>query len=81
MFIKFNKLNTGGKHATNSKKKGDHMNKQDVIDYLNFRKKFTKREWYELNILIEKREKEIADQIKLTDHDLEIITERAKSIL
>lgn len=38
-------------------------------------------EWYELNVLIEKRENEIADQIKLTDHDLEIIAERAKFIL
>lgn len=58
------------------------MNKKEIFkELLKFRQQFTKAEWNEINILIEKREKEIADQIKLTDHDLKIITEREKFIL
>ncbi|MDO4605031.1 MAG: hypothetical protein Q4B23_03520 [Helcococcus sp.] len=57
------------------------MKKETLKEFLRFKSQFTKSEWYEINVLIEKREKEIADQIKLTDHDLEIIAERAKFIL
>ncbi|MGY3775775.1 hypothetical protein [Helcococcus sueciensis] len=55
------------------------MNKQDVIDYLNFRKKFTKWDWAQLNHSVMFRENERADQIKLDDSDIEIILERLKS--
>ena len=49
------------------------MKEADVVAFLNFRRKFSKREWHELNRAVEAREMEKADKIELDDLDLEII--------
>lgn len=49
------------------------MKEADVVAFLNFRRKFSKREWNELNRAVEAREMEKADKIELDDLDLEII--------
>lgn len=48
---------------------------KDVQQFLEFRKKFTKREWHELNRAVEVRLNEKADQLELDDFDLKVITE------
>lgn len=52
------------------------MKKEDLINFLNFRKKFTKREWSEINKLIEDRERQKADKLELDDFDIEVILDR-----
>lgn len=52
------------------------MKKEDLISFLNFRKKFTKREWSEINKLIEDRERQKADKLELDDFDIEVILDR-----
>ena len=52
------------------------MKKEDLISFLNFRKKFTKREWFEINKLIEDRERQKADKLELDDFDIEVILDR-----
>ena len=49
------------------------MKEADVVAFLNFRRKFSTREWHELNRAVEAREMEKADKIELDDLDLEII--------
>lgn len=44
--------------------------------FLEFRKQFTGREWFELNQAIEVRMKEKADQLELDDFDMELVSER-----
>lgn len=44
--------------------------------FLNFRKQFTKREWFELNRAIDARINEKADQLALDDSDLQVISDR-----
>lgn len=58
--------------------KAEDINKidSDVEAFLNFRKKFTRAEWSELNHVIELVEKNRADQVKLTDSDIEEIKGR-----
>lgn len=51
----------------------------DVDEFLNFRKKFTRAEWSELNHVIELVEKNRADQVKLTDSDVEEIKNKLTS--
>lgn len=54
-------------------------NKEDkVVEFLEFRSKFTKREWAELNQAVEFRIKEKADNMLITDFDIKLITERIK---
>lgn len=52
------------------------MNKKDINEFLEFRKKFSKLEWFEINQAVSFRENEKANQIKLDDSDIEIISER-----
>lgn len=47
-----------------------------IKSFLNFRKQFTKREWFELNRVIDARLKEKADQLVLDDSDLQVISDR-----
>ncbi len=47
-----------------------------IKSFLNFRKQFTKREWSELNLEIDIRLKEKADQLALDDSDLQVISDR-----
>lgn len=51
----------------------------DVNEFLNFRKKFTRAEWHELNHVIGLVEKNRADQVKLTDSDIEEIKNKLTS--
>lgn len=52
------------------------MKKKDIIDFLNFRKKFSKREWSEINKIVADREREKADKLELDDFDIEVILEK-----
>lgn len=50
--------------------------KEKINEFLKFRSQFTKREWIEINQVIEARLNEKADQLKLDDSDVEIISKR-----
>ena len=52
------------------------MKKEDLVSFLNFRKKFSKREWSEINKIIADREREKADKLELDDFDIEVILEK-----
>lgn len=56
------------------------MDVDSVKSFLEFRKKFTKREWFELNQAVSDQENKRADQIRLDDSDIkEIFTNIYKS--
>ena len=58
------------------------MNKKTTIkEFLEFRSKFTKREWHELNQAIDERLKQKADQLKLDGSDLAAISDKLKKII
>lgn len=57
------------------------MNEKMLKEFLEFRKQFTKYEWFELNQIIDSRLNEKADQLELDDLDLKIIQERASRII
>lgn len=50
--------------------------KEIINEFLKFRSQFTKREWFEINQVVEARLNEKADQLKLDDSDVEIISKR-----
>lgn len=50
--------------------------KEKINEFLKFRSQFTKREWLEINQAVEARLNKKADQLKLDDSDLEIISKR-----
>lgn len=50
--------------------------KEIIKEFLRFRSQFTVREWFEINQTVEARLKQKADQLKLDDLDLEIISKR-----
>ena len=50
--------------------------KEKLNVFLKFRSQFTKREWFEINQVVEARLNEKADQLKLDDSDVEIISKR-----
>ncbi|MEE3742593.1 hypothetical protein [Streptococcus dysgalactiae] len=54
---------------------------ETIKQYLEFRKRFTKREWFELNKNIEAQFAKKADQLKLDDSDIQIISERLKKFI
>lgn len=55
---------------------------EDTIkQFLEFRKKFTKRQWADLETAINARFSEKADQLKLDDFDLKVVTERLERYL
>lgn len=49
---------------------------ETIKEFLKFRSQFTKREWFEINQVVEARLNEKSDQLKLDDLDLEIISKR-----
>lgn len=49
--------------------------KDTIKQFLEFRKKFTKRQWVDLETAINARFSEKADQLKLDDFDLKVVTE------
>lgn len=51
-----------------------------IKEFLEFRKQFTKREWFEINQIIEARFNEKADQLALDDSDLQVISDRLKRV-
>ena len=54
--------------------------KETINEFLKFRSQFTKREWLEINQVVEARLNEKADQLKLDDSDVEIISKRLEKI-
>ena len=50
--------------------------KETIKEFLKFRSQFTKREWHEIHQAVEARLNQKADQLKLDDIDLEIISIR-----
>ncbi|HEV3702317.1 TPA: hypothetical protein VYS07_001568 [Streptococcus pneumoniae] len=50
--------------------------KEKLNEFLKFRRQFTKREWFEINQAVEACLNEKADQLKLDDSDVEIISKR-----
>ena len=55
--------------------------KETIKEFLKFRSRFTKREWFEINQAVEARLNEKADQLKLDDLDLEIISKRLEKVI
>ena len=55
--------------------------KEAVKEFLKFRSQFTKREWIEINQVVEARLNEKADQLKLDDSDVEIISKRLEKVI
>lgn len=54
--------------------------KETINEFLKFRSQFTKREWIEINQVIEARLNEKADQLKLDGSDVEIISKRLEKL-
>ena len=55
--------------------------KGTIKEFLKFRSQFTKREWFEINQVVEARLNEKADQLKLDDSDVEIISKRLEKVI
>ena len=57
------------------KREKKDLEKETIKQFLEFRNKFTKRQWADLETAINARFSEKADQLKLDDFDLKAITE------
>lgn len=58
------------------------MDKEAIIKlFLEFRSKFTKREWHELNQAVDERLKQKTDQLTLDDSDLVVISDKLKRFI
>ena len=55
--------------------------KETINEFLKFRSQFTKREWIEINQVIDSRLNEKADQLMLDDSDVEIISKRLEKVI
>ena len=55
--------------------------KEKINEFLKFRSQFTKREWIEINQVIDSRLNEKADQLKLDNSDVEIISKRLEKVI
>lgn len=55
--------------------------KATIKKFLEFRSKFTKREWHELNQAVDERLNQKADQLKLDDSDLVVISDKLKRFI
>ena len=55
--------------------------KETINEFLKFRSQFTKREWFEINQAVEARLNQKADQLKLDDSDVEIISKRLEKVI
>ncbi|MCE5506505.1 hypothetical protein JMA31_05220 [Staphylococcus pseudintermedius] len=47
--------------------------KNTIQKFLEFRKQFTPRQWYEINQIIDNQFKKKADELQLDDQDVEVI--------
>ena len=54
---------------------------EKLNEFLKFRSKFTKREWYEINQVINERLNQKDDQLKIDDLDLKIISKRLEKVI
>lgn len=54
---------------------------EKLNEFLKFRSQFTKREWFEINQVINDRLNEKTDQLKLDDLDVEIISKRLEKVI
>lgn len=63
------------------KREKKDLEKETIKRFLEFRKKFTKRQWADLETAINARFSEKAGQLKLDDFDLKAITERLERYL
>lgn len=64
------------KHEHRKKDRMKERTKEIIKEFLRFRSQFTVREWFEINQAVEARLNQKADQLKLDDLDLEIISKR-----
>jgi len=64
------------KHEHRKKDRMKERTKEIIKEFLRFRSQFTVREWFEINQTVEARLKQKADQLKLDDLDVEIISKR-----
>lgn len=55
------------------------MERKDIIEFLNFRKKFSRQAWFEINKAVAERENEKAAKICLDDFDISLVMERLNS--
>lgn len=55
--------------------------KETINEFLKFRSQFTKREWFEINQVVEAHLNQKADQLKLGDLDIEIISKRLEKVI
>ena len=55
--------------------------KETIKEFLKFRSQFTKREWLAIHQAVEARLNQKADQLKLDDSDVEIISKRLKKLI
>lgn len=55
--------------------------KETIKEFLKFRSQFTKLEWHEINQAMEVYLNQKADQLKLDDIDVEIISKRLKKLI
>lgn len=55
--------------------------KEIIKEFMKFRSRFTVREWIEINQTIDARLRQKADQLKLDDSDLEIISKRLEKVI
>ncbi len=55
--------------------------KETIKEFLKFRSRFTKREWIEINQVVEARLNQKADQLKMDDSDVEIIARRLEKLI
>lgn len=58
-----------------------NLTKETIKRFLEFRKKFTKRQWTDLETAINARFSKKADQLKLDDFDLKVVAERLERYL
>ena len=55
--------------------------KETIKEFLKFRSQFTKREWIEINQVVEARLNQKVAQLKLNDSDVEIISKRLEKVI
>ena len=69
------------KHEHRKKDRMKERTKEIIKEFLRFRSQFTVREWFEINQTVEARLKQKADQLKLDDSDVEIISKRLEKVI
>lgn len=55
--------------------------KETIKEFLKFRSQFTKREWIEINQVVEARLNQKVAQLKIDDSDVEIISKILEKVI